>query len=69
MSSKAMPKKTPHPIVLFLGKWWRRKDADEDLDREIRSHLELEAAERRDGGLAPEEARYAAPPGNMAARS
>jgi predicted permease len=60
MSSKAMPKKTLHPIVLFLGKWWRRRRADADLDREIRSHLELEEAERRDAGLTPEEARSAA---------
>jgi hypothetical protein len=55
-----MPKKTPGPIVLFLSKWWRRQRADADLDREIRSHLELEEAERGDDGLAPEEARFAA---------
>lgn len=39
---------------------WRRKKRDRDLDREIRSHLEAEAAEREDNGLPPDEARYAA---------
>jgi putative ABC transport system permease protein len=40
--------------------WWRRNQHDDDLDREIRSHLESEAAEHREAGLSPEEARYAA---------
>ena len=40
--------------------WWRRKQREEDLDRELRSDLELEAAEREESGLSPEEARYAA---------
>jgi len=40
--------------------WWRRKQCEEDLDRELRSDLELEAAEREESGLLPEEARYAA---------
>jgi predicted permease len=40
--------------------WWRRKERERDLERELRSHLELEAAERQDDGLAPQEARYAA---------
>lgn len=43
---------------------WRprssRQRQDEDLDREISTHLELEAETQRDSGLAPEEARYAA---------
>lgn len=39
----------------------RRKSRDEDLDHEIRSHLELEAEEQQQvNGLPPEEARYAA---------
>lgn len=38
--------------------WRRRKSRDEDLDRELRSHLEAE--EQREKGLAPEEAGYAA---------
>src|SRR5881409_449356 len=35
----------------------RRED---DLEREISAHLELEAEEQRDGGRSPEQARYAA---------
>lgn len=34
--------------------------ADRDLEREIRAHLELEAEDQQDAGLAPEAARYAA---------
>jgi hypothetical protein len=41
-------------------RWWRRKERERDLERELRSDLELEAADRRDNGLSPEEARYAA---------
>ncbi len=40
-------------------KFWRRKKED-DLDRELRTHLELEAEERRESGLSPFEARDAA---------
>lgn len=40
--------------------WRRKKSRDEDLDREIRSHLELEAEERQEDGLSAEQARYAA---------
>lgn len=40
--------------------WWRRKERERDLERELRSDLELEAAEQRDNGLSAEEARYAA---------
>ena len=40
--------------------FWRRKKRDRDLDREIRSHLEAEAAEKQDNGLSVGEARYAA---------
>lgn len=38
----------------------RRKSKEEDLQRELRSDLELEAEERRENGLSPEEAFYAA---------
>jgi sigma54-dependent transcription regulator len=38
----------------------QREEREEDLERELRSHLDLEAEEQRDGGLAGEEARYAA---------
>ena len=38
---------------------WRRNRED-DLERELRAHLDLEAEEARDGGLAPADARAAA---------
>lgn len=40
--------------------WWRQRNRDEDLERELRSHLELEASEQQDNGLSPEAARYSA---------
>jgi predicted permease len=39
---------------------WRRQSREQDLDRELRCHLDLEAAEQRDAGLDPEQARDAA---------
>ncbi len=39
---------------------WRRRDRAEDLDRELRGHLELEAEELQEAGLASNEAHYAA---------
>jgi len=39
---------------------WRRKPDEDDLDRELKSHLDLEAQERREAGMPLEEARYAA---------
>ena len=41
-------------------KWWQIKKRDADLERELRSDLELEEEEQRESGLPPEEARYAA---------
>src|SRR5580698_9205730 len=41
-------------------KWWQLKKRDADLERELRSDLELEEEEQREGGLSSEEARYAA---------
>ena len=38
----------------------QQEERDADLERELRSHLDLEAEEQRDAGLAPVEARYAA---------
>jgi hypothetical protein len=42
--------------------WWsrRRNGPEADLDREIRTHLELEAEEQRDAGLTTEAAHRAA---------
>ena len=40
--------------------FWRRKQREQDLEREIRADLELEAAEHQESGLSPEDARYAA---------
>jgi predicted permease len=49
-------------------KWWSIRRRDADLDRELRSDLELEEEEQQEDGLPPEEARYAARRafGNMA---
>jgi hypothetical protein len=41
-------------------RWWRRRQRERDLERELRSHLELEAEERQEDGVTAEEARYAA---------
>jgi putative ABC transport system permease protein len=41
-------------------RWWKRKQLEDDLERELRSDLELEAAEQQESGLSPEEARFAA---------
>src|SRR5215472_1444158 len=40
--------------------WWRRKRILEDLDRDIREHLDLEVQDNIDRGMAPDDARYAA---------
>ena len=41
--------------------WWQIKKRDADLERELRSDLELEEEEQREGGISEEEARYARP--------
>src|SRR2546427_11530118 len=41
-------------------RWWRRGEREHDLERELRSDIELEAEEQREDGLSPEDARYAA---------
>jgi macrolide transport system ATP-binding/permease protein len=38
----------------------RRKEREQDLERELRSHLDLEAQEQEQTGLPPEQLRYAA---------
>jgi MacB-like periplasmic core domain len=40
--------------------WWQIKKRDADLERELRSDLELEEEEQREGGISEEEARCAA---------
>jgi hypothetical protein len=40
--------------------WWRRKEREEDLQRELHDHLEIEASEQQEEGLSSEEARSAA---------
>jgi predicted permease len=45
---------------LRLALLWRRRDREKELDRELESHLQLEAEEQLDSGLSPEEASYAA---------
>ena len=41
-------------------RWWQIRKRDADLERELRSDLELEEEEQRERGLSPENARYAA---------
>jgi predicted permease len=41
-------------------RWWQFGKLDADLERELRSDLELEEQEQRENGLPPEEAHYAA---------
>jgi predicted permease len=41
-------------------KWWPLGKKNADLERELRSDLDLEEAEQQERGLPPEEARYAA---------
>ncbi len=41
-------------------RWFRRKDREQDLERELRSDLELETAEFQQNGLSEKDARSAA---------
>jgi hypothetical protein len=41
--------------------FWRRKVTERDIEREIRGHLELEAEEQRERGLAPPGSRQRGP--------
>jgi len=41
-------------------RWWRTKSREEDLERELRSDLELEIEDLQAEGRTPEEARHAA---------
>ncbi|MGH9589968.1 MAG: ABC transporter permease, partial [Terracidiphilus sp.] len=41
-------------------RWWQIRKRDADLERELRSDLDLEEEEQRERGLPPQDARYAA---------
>jgi predicted permease len=41
-------------------RWWQIRKRDADLERELRSDLDLEEEEQREGGVSAEEAHYAA---------
>jgi predicted permease len=41
-------------------RWWWNRQREEEIDRELRDHLELEAQEQRESGLPPDEALHAA---------
>lgn len=49
-----------------MGPWkwfsslWNRRRREDDLEREIRDHLDLESEEQLDAGLVPQQARVAA---------
>ena len=49
-----------HSLRLRLVALWQRPDREKELDRELESHLDLEAEEQLESGLSPREARYAA---------
>ncbi len=49
-----------HSLRLRLVALWQRRDREKELDRELESHLDLEAEEQLESGLSPREARYAA---------
>ena len=40
--------------------WWPRRRREQELERELQSHLDCEAEEQYESGLSDEEARYAA---------
>src|SRR5579862_3561828 len=48
------------PIGFGRWPWLSRRSREEELERELRVHLELEANEQEDGGLTPVQARAAA---------
>ena len=45
---------------MFSADGWRRREHEQDLDREIRSDLQLEAEEQEANGLSSQDARYSA---------
>jgi putative ABC transport system permease protein len=55
-----MRPREPRAWFELLPGFRRRRQRLESLERELQSHLELEAEARQEAGLSPEEARYAA---------
>jgi putative ABC transport system permease protein len=49
-----------HSLRLRLVALWQRPDREKELDRELESHLDLEAEEQLEFGLSRQEARYVA---------
>jgi putative ABC transport system permease protein len=43
-----------------FGRLRKQRDSEQELNRELQSHLQLESEEQQESGLAPEDARYAA---------
>jgi putative ABC transport system permease protein len=41
-------------------RWWMRKEREQDLERELASHLDLETEDQQERGLSRQEANYAA---------
>jgi hypothetical protein len=48
-----------HELKYIMRKLYRRR-AEQELEEEIQTHLELESCEKIEAGHSPEEARYAA---------
>jgi predicted permease len=52
---------TPRRYFIFRFRaLFQKRKLDADMDEEIRSHIELQAQQNIEGGMSPEEARYAA---------
>jgi len=49
-----------HRLKSWLSSIFKRQAAENDLQRELQSHIDLEAEEQREYGLPAEEAHYAA---------
>ena len=48
------------PLRSHLADFGGRRAREDELDRELQSHLEMETQEQQESGLAPEDAHYAA---------
>ena len=47
-------------IRSWFRSWWSWRAREDDLDRELRVHLELATEEQQEQGLSPHDARHAA---------